>query len=248
MFETTDAASRTSAGTESVPWPKVDADPFVIPGPAAQASTEIAERYEHLYRTASGDPTCLPWHQPGVNRSLTHWLNTHASCLVRPGARTIVVGCGLGDDVVELANRGFDACGFDISPTCIEWARQRFPDHADRFFVADVLNPPTRLRARFGLVVEAFTIQSVWPNVRDHAFTGVVSLARPHGTVLMLTRSREEDTSLDDCECAPYPLCPSELHSRMERLGLTPAHATIDCTKDREPPEPTLLAAFRREG
>lgn len=245
MFEDTDRPAASAKAATALP--KVDADPFVTPAAVGQAAEELAERYEHLYQTASGDPTCLPWHHPGVNRPLTAWLNTHASCLVRPGARTVVVGCGLGDDVVELANRGFDACGFDVSPTCIEWARRRFPDHADRFFVADVLNPPTRLRARFGLVVEAFTIQSVWPSVRDQAFTGVVALAKPRGTVLMLTRSREEGTTLDDCECAPYPLCPSELQSRMERLGLSPVHAPIDCTDDLDPPQPSLLAAFHRE-
>lgn len=247
MINNQDHAAAQANTATTPPWPKIDADPFVVPAAARQATAELAERYEHLYKNASGDPTCLPWHHAGVNRPLTQWLNTQAPCLVRPGARTIVVGCGLGDDVVELANRGYDACGFDISPTCIEWTRQRFPEHADRFFVADVLNPPTRLRARFGLVVEAYTIQSVFPHVRDHAFAGVVSLAKPHGTVLMLTRSREDGTTLDDCECAPYPLCPSELHSRMDRHGLTPAHPVIDCTEDRDPPLPSLVAAFHRE-
>ena len=237
----------SSGASRSPAWSRVDADPLVAPAAAGSASAELAARYENLYQTASGDPSCLPWYRPGVNRPLTGWLNTHAPCLVRPGVRTVVVGCGLGDDVIELANRGFDACGFDISPTCIDWARRRFPDHADRFFVADVLDTPTRLRARFGLVVEAYTIQSVWPSVRDHAFAGVVSLAKPHGVVLVLTRSREDGTTLDDCECAPYPLCPSELYSRMEQFGLAPAHAAIDCTNDRSPPEPSLLAAFHRE-
>ncbi len=239
-------ASSSVAGRPPA-WSRVDADPLVAPAAAGGASAELAARYENLYQTASGDPSCLPWHRPGVNRPLTQWLNTNAPCLVRPGARTVVVGCGLGDDVIELANRGFDACGFDISPTCIDWARRRFPDHADRFFVADVLDTPTRLRARFGLVVEAYTIQSVWPSVRDHVFTGVVSLAKPHGVVLVLTRSREDGTTLDDCECAPYPLCLSELNERMEGFGLSPAHPPIDCTNDRDPPEPSLLAAFHRE-
>jgi SAM-dependent methyltransferase len=227
--------------------PKVDADPVVIAPPVARAAAELAQRYEHLYRTASGDPTCLPWHHAGVNSALVDWLNTHASCLVRPGARTVVVGCGLGDDVIELAERGYDACGFDVSPTCVEWARRRFPEHADRFFIADVLSPPTRLRARFDLVVEAFTIQSVWPDLRDHAFAGVTALAKPHATVLVMTRSREEGTSLDDCECAPYPLCASEMSRRMEGMGFAPVHEPIRCTDDHEPPGPSLVAAFRRE-
>lgn len=212
----------------------------------AADAAELADRYEHLYRTASGDPTCLPWHHPGVNSVLTDWLNTHAPGLVRPGERTVVVGCGLGDDVIELAGRGYDACGFDVSPTCVEWARRRFPEHADRFFVADVLEPPSRLRARFGLVVEAFTIQSVWPSLRVHAFAGMGSLAKPHGTILMLARARPDGSSLKDCECAPYPLCPSELADHFERLGFAPVHEPIGCTDDHDPPQPALVAAFRR--
>ncbi|MCC7387687.1 MAG: methyltransferase domain-containing protein [Phycisphaerales bacterium] len=227
-------------------FPKIDTDPFVIPRAPSRAATELAERYEHLYVTASGDPSCLPWCHPGPNRGVIQWLNTRASGLVRPGARTVVVGCGLGDDVIELANRGYDACGFDVSPTCIDWARRRFPAYAERFLLGDVLDPPTRLRARFDLVVEAFTIQSVWPSVRDEAFGGVVSLAKPHGIVLMLGRSRGDDVPLEECECAPYPVCRSELLERMAALGFSPVHGPDECLDDDDPPRACLRAAFRR--
>lgn len=227
-------------------WPKIDGDPLVIPSARSRAAAELAERYEHLYVTASGDPTCLPWHF-GVNHALIDWLNAEAPGLVRPGARTVVVGCGLGDDVVELAGRGYDACGFDVSPTCVEWARRRFPDHAERFFAGDVLSPPVRLRARFDLVVEAFTIQSVWPSVREEAFGGVACLAKPHGVVLTLARARDEDTPLEECECAPYPLCRSELLERMAALGFSPVHGPDHCMDDHDPPQACLRAAFRRE-
>jgi ubiquinone/menaquinone biosynthesis C-methylase UbiE len=227
-------------------WPKVDADPFLIPPPPPRIAAEVAERYEHLYQNASGDATCLPWYHPGPNHALIDWLNTEAPCLVRPGARTIVVGCGLGDDVIELANRGYDACGFDVSHTCVEWARRRFPTHADRFMIADVLTPPTRLRARFDLVVEAFTIQSLWPDLREHAFAGVASLAKPHGVVLTLARSCDDASALANCECAPYPLCRTELVERMATMGFSPVQDPAECLDDDEPPHPCLRAAFRR--
>jgi hypothetical protein len=239
MLETT----HPDTGTR---WPKVDADPFVISSPSPRAAAEIAERYEHIYETASGDPTCLPWYSAGASHALIDWLHTEAPRLVRPGARTIVVGCGLGDDVLELANRGYDACGFDVSPTCIDWARRRFPDDADRFFLADVLTPPTRMLARFDLVIEAFTIQSVWPSVRDNAFAGVVSLAKPHGTVLTLARSRDDAAPLEECECAPYPLGRGELVTRMEGMGFSPVDHLDDCFDDHDPPNACLRAAFRR--
>lgn len=229
------------------PWPRAGVEPLSVPAARERVGVELAERYEHLYVTASGDASCLPWHHAGANGCLTEWLNVRASGLVRPGARTVVVGCGLGDDVIELANRGYDACGFDVSPTCVEWARRRFPAHAERFFLGDVLEPAPRLRARFDLVVEAFTIQSVWPSVREEAFGGVVSLAKPHGIVLMLGRARDDGIPLEECECAPYPLCRSELLERMAALGFSPVHEPECCEDDDDPPRACLRAAFRRE-
>lgn len=108
-------------------FPKIDTDPFVIPRPQPGGDGRPAERYEHLYVTASGDPSCLPWCHPGPNGGVLQWLNTRASGPGAPCVRTVVVGCGLGDDVIELANRGYDACGFDVSPTCIEWALCSLP-------------------------------------------------------------------------------------------------------------------------
>lgn len=227
-------------------WPKVDADPMLIDAAPDPVSQEIAERYEHIYQNASGDPSCLPWYHRGANHALVDWLNADAHRLVRPGARTIVVGCGLGDDVIELAHRGYDACGFDISGTCVDWARRRFEDEADRFFHADAMCPPSRLRARFDLVIEAFTIQSVLPDLRERVFQGIASLAKPHGVIVILARSHDEAESLHDCECAPYPICRTELIERMEERGFSPVRDPNECTDDDEPPHPCLLAAFRR--
>ena len=210
---------------------------------------EVAARFEHIYQTASGDPTCVPWyHHRGANQALIEWLNSEAHCLVRPGARSVVVGCGLGDDVIELADRGYDAMGFDISPTCVEWARRRFPVEAERFVHADILAIPSRMRARFDLVVEAFTIQAVSPSLRLKTIEGVASLVKPHGVILILARSRDDAMPLSECECAPYPVCRTELVNSMEELGFAPAHGIVSCLDDDNPPRQCVRAAFRRLG
>lgn len=45
------------------------------------------------------------------------------------GARVLDAGCGTGMATAELARRGAEVLGIDISPTLIEIARQRMPGH-----------------------------------------------------------------------------------------------------------------------
>src|SRR5690349_11117782 len=81
--------------------------------------------HEEVYRAAAGDMAKVPWADARPSPALVSWLNSEAPGRVRPGSRACVIGCGLGDDVAELTNRGYDAFGFDVSPTAIEWARKR---------------------------------------------------------------------------------------------------------------------------
>ncbi|MGB3244927.1 MAG: magnesium protoporphyrin IX methyltransferase [Sulfitobacter sp.] len=60
------------------------------------------------------------------------------------GARILDAGCGTGALAVELAERGADVVGIDISPRLIEIAEKRRPDHVAgtlRFAAGDMLNP-----------------------------------------------------------------------------------------------------------
>lgn len=47
------------------------------------------------------------------------------------------LGCGAGNYVLHLANRGWNAVGIDFSPSAIEWARERVARRA-RFVLGDV--------------------------------------------------------------------------------------------------------------
>src|SRR5215471_9712499 len=92
--------------------------------PPAEAGA-WARFYEEQYQEAAGDAGRLSWADLTPCPALQAWLNSEAPSLVRPGAAACVVGCGMGDDVQELADRGYDVVGFDVSSTAVQWARAR---------------------------------------------------------------------------------------------------------------------------
>lgn len=175
----------------------------------APIDAAAVETIDDLYAKANGDCTHLSWHTDGPCPALVAWLNVEASALVRPGATAAVIGCGLGDDVAELGCRGYDVTGFDVSPSAIDWARRRHPSDADRLVTADLLRLPVRMLRRFDLVVEAYTLEWIDPSRRQEAAAAIVSLARPHGSVIAIAHGRDDDDSVPSEP--PFPLSPLEL-------------------------------------
>jgi SAM-dependent methyltransferase len=56
----------------------------------------------------------------------------------------VELGCGSGNDVVYLANQGFDVIGIDIAPTALALAEDKARRAGARvtWLLADVLHPP----------------------------------------------------------------------------------------------------------
>jgi SAM-dependent methyltransferase len=209
----------------------------------------LAARFDEVYVSANGEATRVPWADCRPCPMLVDWLNTEAPVLVRPGSRTAVIGCGLGDDVVELAERGYDVLGFDISPTAVRWASRRHPDQADRFMVADLLGLPARLQRRFDMVVEAYTIQSLEVELRQTAAAAIAGLLAPRGVVVTICRGREPAQSLADYVGPPFPLTCDELLRVMESAGLAPLHGpdgVQEVWDHEDPPQRRLRAVFTR--
>lgn len=188
--------------------------------------------HDEMYRAAHGDPSKVPWATGGANPALVSWLNAEAAGRVRPGSRAAVVGCGLGDDVIELVNRGYDAIGFDLSPTAVDWARSRFPGQASAFCVCDLMSPPTRFRHRFELVVECCTLQSIEPAKREEAAAALASLLCPRGTLIAVAHGRDDSELLDQIAGPPWPLTRAELTDLMGVAGLKPSCPIDDFSDD----------------
>lgn len=203
--------------------------------------------FENVYLQAGGEPAQVPWVRQKPSPMLVAWLNAEAAAWVRPGARAVVVGCGLGDDLAELACRGYDVSGFDVSPTAVQWAKRRFPEHSAAFQTADLLDLPGRLLKRFDLVIEAYTLQSLPPSLRERAARAVASLTHKHGVVLTICRGRDEAEKLEGVQGPPFPLTAGELRRAMESAGMTATREIDDFTDDDTPEIRRLRATWRWE-
>jgi 2-polyprenyl-3-methyl-5-hydroxy-6-metoxy-1,4-benzoquinol methylase len=126
------------------------------------------------------------------------------------GRRALVVGSALGDDPELVAGLGFDVVAFDVSRTAVTRAKARFPESSVYYRVADLLDPPDEWRQAFDLVVEAITVQSLPPDLREQAIAAIASFVAPGGELLVVS-SQAEDHPYGDGP--PWPLSRAEVES-----------------------------------
>jgi SAM-dependent methyltransferase len=178
------------------------------------------DRFEAIYRDADGSVERIPWAHAKPCPWALAWAQDAGRALLRPGAPVAVAGCGLGNDVAAMRRLGFEAIGLDVCPSAIAGARQRFPEHAASFQLADLMDLPSSLRDRFELVVEVHTLQSLPPACRPALAVGIASLLRPGGLVLAIARGRADERPLDELDGPPFPFTAKELSDVFGAAGL----------------------------
>ncbi len=205
------------------------------------------EAVEAMYASSNGDPKQVPWAHTRANPALVAWLNARAPGLIRCGARVAVVGCGLGADAVELAERGYEVCAFDACESAIRHAKATNARHAAIFRVADLRDVPSVMRHRFDLVVEIHTLQALPPEHRSTLAAGIASLVSPHGRLLAITRGRPDDEPLVSTPGPPYAFTPAELIGVLGAHALVPEGRLDDFMDDNDPPVRRLRGVFVRD-
>lgn len=195
--------------------------------------------FETFYANVGGDPSRVPWADLRPHDAMLRWLDGQPA--VTPGQRAAVVGCGLGDDAIALAERGYNTLGFDIAPTAIDWACQRFTHERLRFEVADLFALHNAWLGAFDLVVEIYTFQSLPLAVRPAAMDHAASLVAPGGRLLVICRGRVED---EPATKLPFPLLRSEL-DRFVEAGLVESRFE-QFDDDESPPVRRFLAEYHR--
>jgi SAM-dependent methyltransferase len=169
--------------------------------------------FEEMYAAAGEDLAALPWANLKPFPLLVEWL-TGAGAGV--GGKALVVGSGFGDDAEELARRGFEVTAFDFSPTAIARTRERFPESAVDYRVADLLDLPAEWRERFDLVVEIRTLQSLPIGDRAAAATAIAGTVASGGLLWLFALGRESHLP---GETRPWPVTEEEL-AVLEAAGL----------------------------
>jgi SAM-dependent methyltransferase len=197
------------------------------------------EWFEVLYARAKAGEAIVPWADLKANPNLIQWFDSHE--IQGQGKTALTIGCGLGDDVEELADRGFQAIGFDISNSAIEWCQSRFPNSTAQYIVADLLNPPTSWRRSFDFVFECYTLQSLPHELRQKAIDKIADFVAPEGQLLVICRGRD----IDDVPAElPYPLTRNEL-MQFRDLGLS-LEQFEDYLDEEDPPVRQFRAEFRK--
>jgi SAM-dependent methyltransferase len=172
-----------------------------------------AEMFESIYVRAGDDLDAIPWARLAPSPALLAWLEDLAT---RAGASALVVGCGLGDDAEELSRRGLATTAFDVSPTAIERCRERFPDTAVEYLVADVFELPHSWTRAYDVIVEIRTLQSLPPGTRQEAARSIGETLAPGGQMLVVAYIRPDGRRVGG---PPWPVTEAEL-ATFEHAGL----------------------------
>jgi 2-polyprenyl-3-methyl-5-hydroxy-6-metoxy-1,4-benzoquinol methylase len=198
-------------------------------------------RFDAIYRSAGRDAAKVPWAESRPKPLLSAWLEEGA--IEGAGRRAIVVGAGLGDDAEALAARGFAVTAFDIAPTAIAWARERFPDSPVRYLEADLFALPDTWQGAFDLVVEIYTLQSLPAAIRPEGMDRVAALVAPGGDLLVICRGRDPEAA--PASEPPYPLTRAELR-RFVSAGLEEREA-LEQLDSEAPPVRRFRLRYRRK-
>jgi len=194
--------------------------------------------FEEFYARAEGDISKVYWADLKPSPLLVSWIEENSA---PAGTLAITIGCGLGDDAEALASHGYRVTAFDISTSAITMCRQRYPNSAVDYRVADLFNPPAEWHQTFELVYECNTIQILTGSNRTRAIKAIIDLVAPGGYALISCRSR---VTGEQADTFPLALDRQEIDGFV-RGGLSEIHFT-SYDDDQDPPVPHFFAVYRR--
>ena len=188
--------------------------------------------FEEIYKAAAGDPARVMWADLEPHPGLAEWIGRSGNLYE---GRALDVGCGLGDNAEALGQLGYDVTAFDLSPTAVEWAQNRFEGSGVDYVAADLFDAPAEWEGAFDLVHETYTLQALLPGkgLRERAMRCLAGFLKPGGRLLVIGRLRAED---EVPEGPPWPLARSELAPLMDEGLQEMNYQEFVVREDREIP------------
>lgn len=152
--------------------------------------------FEPLYAGANKNGEGVPWANMKTHPSFANWLSRNP--LNGVGKSALVVGCGMGDDAVQLESLGFQVTAFDVSATAIGYCKERFPQSTIEFMQADLLKKQTQWSRTFDFVLEIFTIQALPPKYERQVIQAISDFVAPEGKLLVIAEVGTEQRAFDN--------------------------------------------------
>lgn len=187
--------------------------------------------FEQVYSTHQQNTQNIPWATHAPNDFLVDYLNRET---IESGKKALVIGCGLGDDAVHLAEAGYHVDAIDISPTAIQIAQERYAQSGVNFFVADIFHMPRDFGEHYDFIYEGLTIQSLPRALRQELIETIIALLNPNGAILIYANVQEDHHNFGG---PPWPLYRHEL-ALFEKHGLIKSYELSQA-------EPKPVAPYR---
>lgn len=140
--------------------------------------------FEPLYANANKTGAGVPWANMATHPSFKLWLNQNP--LTGNNKLALVVGCGMGDDAIELERLGFQVTAFDVSETAIKLCKERFPESTVKFVQADLFQEQTQWHNKFDFVLEIYTVQALPPKYEAELIRSISGFVSTSGQLLVI--------------------------------------------------------------
>jgi 2-polyprenyl-3-methyl-5-hydroxy-6-metoxy-1,4-benzoquinol methylase len=168
-----------------------------------------ADWFEPLYADSNKNGEGVPWANMETHPSFSHWLSQNQ--LTGNKKSALVVGCGMGDDAIELENLGFQVTAFDVSKTAIIFCVERFPQTTVNFVQADLLKTQAQWYRQFDFVLEIYTVQALPPKYEKKLIQSISSFLAPNGQLLVVAEVSKEERIFENGP--PWVLTPQHIDS-----------------------------------
>lgn len=152
--------------------------------------------FEPLYANSDTNGEGVPWANMKTHPSFAKWLTENP--LEGNGKSALVVGCGMGDDAVELEALGFQVTAFDVSETAIRFCKERFPQSKVEFVQADLLQNQSKWQQEFDFVLEIFTVQALPPKYEKELIQNICNFVSPDGNLLVIADVGVKERSFEN--------------------------------------------------